>query len=151
GTESVNQELVYERLRGSVDRHTNWYAAGFNDGNGVVKDQAFSPFVASSYVMSASDEFTTCGITVQCPPDGLKRWMFIFRVKPENWYNPQRILDNEPVDFDKMWFDETSFGDSGLANGESAWDRLGTAMEEELDSILYLIHVEETHHGEFDH
>ena len=141
GTDNADAELAYERLRGSVDRHTNWYSAGYNDGNGVVKEQAFSPFVASSYVMSASDDFTTCGITVQCPPDGLKRWMFVFRVKPQNWYNPQRILDNETIDFDKMWFDETSFGDSGLANGESAWDRMGTAMEEELDSILYLINV----------
>lgn len=141
GMEGGSPELAYERLRGSVDRHTNWYSASYTDMNGDVRDQAFSPFVASSYVMQASDAFTTCGITVNCPPDGLRRWMFIFRIKPENWYNPQRLADGDPVDFDKMWFDETSFGDSGLANGENAWDRLGTAVESELDSILYLINV----------
>lgn len=142
GQENANLELAYERLRGSVDRHTNWYSAGYKDSNGDVRGQAFSPFVASSYVMRASDAFTTCGITVNCPPDGLKRWMFIFRIKPQNWYHPQRLLNGEPVNFDTMWFDETSFGDSGLANHENAWDRLGTAMESELDSILYLINVE---------
>ncbi len=40
-----------------------------------------------------------------------------------------------------MWFDETSFGDTSLANSEKAWDRLGTALEGELDSILYLWNV----------
>lgn len=141
GTANADLQMAYERLRDAVDRHTDWYSSGYNDKNGTIKDQAYSPFVASSYDMSASDGFTSCGITVQCPPDGLKRWMFIFRIKPQNWYNPARILKGEPVDFDTMWLDETSFGISGLADSEKAWDRLGTAMEEELDSILYLINV----------
>jgi len=145
GSEKVSEaskQLAYELIRDAVDRHTDWYSSGFNDGNGVAKNQAYSPFVASSYVMSASDAFTTCGITVSCPPDGLKRWMFVFRIKAENFYNPNRIINNEAVNFDTMWFDETSFGVSGLADSENAWDRLGTAMESELDSILYLINVE---------
>lgn len=148
GTNSANFQVAYERIRDAVDRHTDWYSSGFNDKNGTVKDQAYSPFVASSYEMSSSDAFTTCGITVPCPPDGLKRWMFIFRIKGKNWYNTSRILKNEPVDFDKMWFDETSFGVSGLADSEHAWDRLGTAMEDELDSILYLIGVDHQQSGE---
>ena len=142
GGDTPNKQLAYERLREAVDRHTDWYSSGFNDGNGVSKDQAYSPFVASSYEMSESNKFTSCGATVQCPPDGLKRWMFVFRIKKQNWYTPARILKNERINFDTMWFDETSFGASGLANNEKAWDRLGTAMEAELDSILYLIHVE---------
>ncbi|MBY0315795.1 MAG: hypothetical protein K2Q26_09765 [Bdellovibrionales bacterium] len=141
GTANADLQMAYERLRDAVDRHTDWYSSGYNDKNGTIKDQAYSPFVASSYDMSASDGFTSCGITVQCPPDGLKRWMFIFRIKPQNWYNPARILKGEPLDFDTMWLDETSFGISGLADSEKAWDRLGTPMEEELDSILYLINV----------
>lgn len=141
GDKKVDLNSAYTRIRDAVDRHTDWYNSGFNDKNGVAKNQAYSPFVASSYEMSASDGFTSCGTTVQCPPDGLKRWMFVFRIKPQNWYTPARILNNEPVNFDTMWFDETSFGRSSLADGEKAWDRLGTAIEGEFDSILYLINV----------
>lgn len=142
GTNNSNPEQAYKLIRDAVDRHTDWYNSGYNDGNGTSRDQAYSPFVASSYVMSSSDGFTSCGTTVQCPPDGLKRWMFIFRIKAQNWYTPLSIQNNQPIDFDKMWFDETSFGISNLADSEHAWDRLGTAQEEELDSILYLINVD---------
>ena len=135
-------QTLYERIRDAVDRHTDWYHSGFNDRNGVAKEQAYSPFVASSYEMSESDNFTECGTTVQCPNDGLKRWMFVFRVKGDNWYTPERIQKGDAVDFDRMWFDETSFGVSNLANSEKAWDRLGTAMEGELDSILHLMNVD---------
>lgn len=150
GTDSADQERAYVLLRDAVDRHTDWYSSGYNDGNGVTKDQAYSPFVASSYVMQSSDGFTQCGTTVQCPPDGLKRWMFVFRIKAQNWYTPARIAANEPLDFDKMWFDETSFGVSGLADSEHAWDRLGTAQESEFDSILYLVNVSYDYEGEFE-
>jgi hypothetical protein len=40
-----------------------------------------------------------------------------------------------------MWMDETSFGFSRLADEERAWDRLGTPMEEEFESILYLHNI----------
>ena len=40
-----------------------------------------------------------------------------------------------------MWFDETTFGTTGLAKSERAWDRLGTALEDEFDSILYLHNI----------
>lgn len=152
GTADANQEQAYVLIRDAVDRHTDWYSSGYNDSNGTSKNQAYSPFVASSYVMQSSDGFTQCGTTVQCPDDGLKRWMFVFRIKAANWYTPARIQNNEPIDFDKMWFDETSFGVSGLADGEHAWDRLGTAQEEEFDSILYLINVsyDDSFGGEFE-
>jgi hypothetical protein len=140
-TEKADLGKAYSRIRDAVDRHTDWYSSGYNDRAGTVKEQAYSPFVASSYVMSASDGFTSCGATVQCPPDGLKRWMFVFRVKPQNWYTPAKLNEKKPVDFETMWFDETSFGVSSLADGEKAWDRLGTSFESEMDSILYLINV----------
>lgn len=141
GSSTPSAPLVYELIRSAVDRHTDWYASSYNDKNGTLKNQAYSPLVASSYEMSESDQFTFCGITVPCPPDGHKRWMFIFRVKAENWYTPARALNGEPVNFDTMWFDETSFGETGLADSEKAWDRLGTPMEGEMDSILYLYNI----------
>ena len=93
--------------------------------------QAYSPFVASSYEMSESNSFVNCGITVPCTPehDDRKQWMFIFRIKKDNWYTTQRLAAGEKIDFSRMWFDETAFGTTGLADSEKAWDRLGTAWK----------------------
>ncbi len=145
GSSKANLPEAFERLRNAVNRHTNWYASSFDDQLGhekSVRDQAYSPFVASSYEMSASNGFTECGVTVQCDGDGRKAWMLVFKVKKDNWYNTDSLMQNKPVDFDKMWFDETTFGTDGLADSERAWDRLGTALETELDTILYLHNLE---------
>jgi hypothetical protein len=138
---SFNAKLLYERLRDSVNRHTDWYKSGFTDGRGMTRNQAYSPFVASSYEMSKSDQFTSPGVTVGTHSDGRKHWMFIFRVKKTDWYNSQSIASKTAVDFDRNWFDETSIGTVGLAKSERAFDRLGTALEGELDSILYLHNI----------
>jgi hypothetical protein len=145
--------FIFERLQRAVDRHTNWYASSYDsapslpltDRNRRIMEQAFSPFVASSYEMSESNNFTQCGLTIPCSENGNsdfndhKHWMFIFKVKKDNWYRPEDILaGNVTPDFDRIWIDETSFGDDDLANRERAWDRLGTPMEDEHAEILYL-------------
>jgi hypothetical protein len=145
GTSSANTSEAFERLRDAVNRHTNWYASAFDDGLGSdksKKDQAYSPFVASSYEMSASNQFTECGITVSCQGDGRKAWMLVFKVKKSNWYNTESLLAKKPINFDRMWIDETTFGTDHLADSERAWDRLGTALEDELATILYLHNLE---------
>ncbi len=133
-----NKELAFERIRDAVNRHTDWYASAYDDGLGTYRDQAYSPFVASSYEMSASNGFTQPGSTVASPADGCKHWMFVFKLKLDQWYNTRSIMDQRPVNFNVNWFDETSLGTNSLADGERALDRLGTALEGEMDSILYL-------------
>lgn len=141
---SQSESVGFERLRDAMNRHTNWYQSQWDDGLGgknSVKTQAYSPFVASSYEPSESDQFTFCGITVPCPPDGRKHWMFVFRVKGKNWFRVDDIPGiKKPVNFSYQWFDETSLGTTALADAEHAWDRMGTALEEELEggAILYL-------------
>lgn len=140
------EELTFERLRDAVNRHTQWYQSKWDDGLGTdksLKDQAYSPFVASSYEPSQSDAFTYCGITVPCEADGFKHWMYVFRIKGTNVYNTDRVAKGDPIDLSKMWLDETSLGTTGLANKEHAWDRLGTALEQELvqGGILYLHNI----------
>jgi hypothetical protein len=147
---AANSFGAWERLRDAVNRHTNWYQSQWDDGLGgrsSYKEQAYSPFVASSYEPSESDQFTFCGITVPCPPDGFKHWMFVFRVKGKNWYKVDNLVLNgtpeQGVDFSYQWFDETSLGTTGLADREHAWDRMGTALEDELSggAILYLHNI----------
>lgn len=138
GTPTANTEMVFERLRDSVNRHTDWYASKYDDLAGQVRDQAYSPFVASSFEMKASDTFAQPGVTVGSPADGCKHWMFIFKIKKENWYSSKSVADKKPVNFNLNWFDETSLGTNSLADHERALDRLGTTLEGEMDSILYL-------------
>lgn len=141
GTPQQDSGFAYERLRDAVNRHTDWYSSGFDDSMGTVKTEAYSPFVASSYEMSQSDQFTFPGVTVNSPSDGRKHWMFVFKVKKSNWYNTESLANNQPVDFERHWFDETSFGTNGLAKREHAWDRLGSPLEGEYDSIIYLHNI----------
>lgn len=140
--QSANKELAFERLRNAVNRHTDWYASRYDDGLGTVREQAYSPFVASSYEMSASDAFTSPGVTVQSPSDGCKQWMFVFKLKNDQWYNTRSIVNKTPIDFNRHWLDETSLGTNHLADSEHALDRLGTALEGEMDAILYLHNIE---------
>lgn len=145
-TGNIDESTAFMRLRNAVNRHTNWYKSAYNDqlgGTKSTKDQAYSPFVASSYEMSKSNAFNECGYTVQCDGDGRKAWMLVFKIKKSNWYNTRSLkANNQLVDFDKMWIDETSFGTDSLADSERAFDRLGTALETELDTILYLHNLE---------
>ena len=141
GTKTVNRNLAYSRLRDAVNRHTDWYNSGYDDGLGMKRDEAYSPFVASSYEMSASDGFTSPGVTVQSPSDGCKHWMFVFKLKLDQWYTTLSVQQKKPINFDRHWLDETSFGTNELADSERALDRLGTALEGEMDSILYLHNI----------
>lgn len=138
----TDTQLSFNRLRDAVNRHTDWYASGYQDKlEPKTRDQAYSPFVASSYEMSASNTFTAPGTTVNSPSDGCKHWMFVFKIKLDKWYNTQSIKDKKLVDFNQNWFDETSLGTNHLADSEHALDRLGTALEDEMDSILYLHNI----------
>ena len=144
GTDSPDKGLAFERLRNSVNRHTDWYASGYDDkvsGPEKIKTQAYSPFVASSFEMKASDGFTSPGVTVNSPADGCKHWMFVFKIKRDQWYSSRSIAEGKKVDFNRNWFDETSLGTNHLADHERALDRLGTALEGELDSIMYLNNI----------
>jgi hypothetical protein len=130
-----DRKLAYKRLRDAVNRHTNWYQSAFEDGMGWTMSQVYSPFVASSHVISASDGFAW--------GDGGRQWMFIHRVPVKNVYSTRSVMERVPVNFDTMWFDETALGtEAGVyAKSERALDRLGTALEGEFDSILYLPEV----------
>lgn len=139
--QSEKLPFAFYRLRYAVDRHTDWYQSGYDDDRGRAMNQAYSPFVASSYEPSKSNQFISCGFTVACSgsnPDTRKQWMFVFKVHKDNWYRTQDLAAGKTVNFSKMWFDETTFGATGLADEERAFDRLGTPLEGEYAEIMYV-------------
>jgi hypothetical protein len=115
--------------------------------NKYANTEAYSMLVAGSYEMEESDSFVSPCYTVPCNGDWAdyarkyKHLMYIFKVHKDNWYTPESINADKPIDFDTQWYDETAFGDSSLANSEKAMDRIGTALEPELDAILYLQNI----------
>lgn len=145
------QVMLYERLKAAVDRHTDWYASGYDDeiGHGKTRSQAFSPFVASSYEISLSDGFVNCGPTIPCicndtswkDSRNYKHFMYVFKVYKDRWYTPHNLQNKQIPNFDLDWFDETTFGTVPLAKQERAWDRLGTPLENELYTVLYLHNI----------
>jgi hypothetical protein len=135
--------FIYKRLSGAVDTHTDWYSSGYDDqlAQNRNRDQAYSPFVASSYEMSKSETFTKPGTTVPVFDEKAREFrhlMFIFKIHKNNWYTAEDIASGRSIDFDRMWLDETSLGNSSLAKHEKGWDRLGSSLEEEHHTILYL-------------
>ncbi len=153
-TGEAQKQFVFERIQRSVDRHTNWYASGYDRAPNLplahparfTINQAYSPFVASSYEMNQSNGFVNCGVTIPCSGkeefDGHKQWMFVFKVRKKNLMRPEDIAaGNVTPDFRTTWFDETAFGDDRLANSERALDRLGTVVEDEHSDILYLWNI----------
>lgn len=150
-------EIIFERIKDAVNRHTNWYSSAYTDGMNQGRDQnQYSPFVASSYFMHASDGFVACGTTIPCAnidPNKIekaksandsrhyKHFMYVFKIRKDKWYTPKDVANGKVPDFDHYWLDETSFGDDGLADSEIAFDRLGTPLEDELDTILYLHNI----------
>ncbi len=131
---------AWRRLRDAVNRHTDWYASGYNDGlpDGMMRGQAYSPFVASSYEMSKSDAFVAAGYTVPGVGDFRRHWMYVFKVKRSNWYRQLDLLRGKKINFDRHWLDETTLGTNHLAKEERAFDRLGSPAEKEFDTIIYL-------------
>lgn len=131
---------AWHRLRDAVNRHTDWYASGYNDGfsDGMKRNQAYSPFVASSYEMSKSDAFVAAGYTVPGVGDFRRHWMYVFKVKRTNWYRQLDVMHGKPVNFDRHWLDETTLGTNHLAKHERAFDRLGSPSENEFDTIIYM-------------
>jgi hypothetical protein len=68
--------------------------------------------------------------------------MYVFRIPVANWLHSLSVKSGGAINLDTAWLDETSIGDTSLAESEKAFDRLGTALEGELDSILYLHNIE---------
>ncbi len=97
-----DKEKVEKIIQIAVDRHTDWYSSKYDDEMTFRRkknDQAYSPFVASSYEMAASDAFTSPGYTATSPDptaSQYKHWMFVFKVHKNNWYTPARLASRPP-------------------------------------------------------
>lgn len=143
-----NDNILWDRIATVLDRHTDWYMIDMINLEKSVYLPTFSPWVASSYYIDKSDNFTKPGYAMGLAGDGHRHWMFIQRVHKDNWLKASMIKLQEEdeeetlpkIDLYNTWFDETTFSRSSLGAAERGWDRFGTVSPEELGDILYLYH-----------
>lgn len=134
------------RLNQALDRHTNWGPTGYYmlDASDPSDTSprfigAYSPIVACSYDISASNGFAT-GNYPSTPvfEQGRTKWMFVMRFRTADYYSEQAMRDGRPIDFDRNYFNETSLSNDYYS--ERALDRFGWVPLEDMHANIYFVY-----------
>src|SRR5690606_38398147 len=105
---------------------------------------AYSPFVAASYDVSASDFFVRRDYPSTDPFElGRAKWLFVRRVPAASDYDEVDLANGRPIDFDTMYFNETSLSNDYY--DERALDHWGYIEGAEMYAQVYLTYG---HRGE---
>lgn len=137
------KEDAWHRVTVVLDRHTDWYQIDTINMSLAQYSPTYSPWVASSYYINKSDDFTKPGYAMGLPGDGHRHWMFVQKVPVDRWFNASHLREtqdweNYDLDIHNTWFDETTFSRSSLGQHEQGWDRFGTATYDEVGQIFYM-------------
>ena len=132
------------RLNAALDRHTNWGPTGYYmldaSDTGDTSPRfygAYSPIVAASYDVSASDFFVRRDYpTTDSFELGRAKWLFVMRFPTAAYYDEQMMREGKPIDFDVHYFNETSLSNDFYR--ERALDRFGWVPMEHMHANVYL-------------
>jgi hypothetical protein len=132
------------RLNQAIDRHTNWGPTGYYQIDASDPGDfsprffgAYSPIVAASYEISASDWFAKRDYTTSDPWEaGRTKWMYFMRFRAEHYYDEARLKAGDPLDFTRHYLNETSLSNDYY--GERALDHFGWIPEGEIHAVVYL-------------
>jgi hypothetical protein len=139
------------RLNQAIDRHTNWGPTGYYMLDATTPGDssprffgAYSPIVAASYDVSASDFFIRRDYPSTDPFElGRAKWLFVMRFPVESYYDERALAAGEPIDFDRHYFNETSLSNDYY--DERALDHFGYIEGAEMVAQVYLTYG---HRGE---
>ena len=139
------------RLNQALDRHTNWGPTGYYMLDASTPGDssprffgAYSPIVAASYDVSASDFFIRRDYpSTDAFELGRAKWLFVMRFPVEHYYDEQALAAGEPIDFDRHFFNETSLSNDYY--DERALDHFGYIEGAEMHAQVYLTYG---HRGE---
>lgn len=142
------------RFNQALDRHSNWGPTGYYlpgmhtqtiQGGQVVADRpgflsSYSPFVATSYDVSASDAFARKDYTSTHPLEqGKTKWMFIIRFRASDYYDEADLAAGNPIDFDRQYFNETSLSNDYYR--ERSLDRFGWIDADDIYASIYFVYA----------
>jgi hypothetical protein len=136
------------RFNQALDRHTNWgptsyYMEDASPENASASQiryiGAYSPIVACSYDISASNSFAS-GDYPTTPPfeQGVTKWMFVMKYRADNYYDEVALRDGKKMNFDKHYFNETSLSNDYYV--ERALDRFGWVPGSDLHANIYFVY-----------
>jgi hypothetical protein len=105
---------------------------------------AYSPIVAASYDVSASDFFVRRDYPSTDPFEyGKAKWLHVMRFPTTSYYDEQDLAVGKAMDFDKHYFNETSLSNDYY--DERALDHWGYVEGAEAYAQVYLTYG---HRGE---
>jgi hypothetical protein len=139
------------RFNQALDRHTNWGPTGYYMLDASDPDDqsprfygAYSPIVAASYDVSASDFFVRRDYpTTPSFERGRAKWLFVMKFPAERYYDSRDLEDGRPMDFDQNYFSEPALSNDFY--DERALDHWGFIPAEEHHAQVYLTYG---HRGE---
>lgn len=133
------------RFNQALDRHTNWGPTSYYmiDASKVGAAPqsirylgAYSPIVACSYDISASDGFARSNYSTTHPFEkSMVKWMFVMRFRAENYYDEKDLRESRPMNFAKHYFNETSLSNDYYV--ERALDHFGYIPPGEAHANIY--------------
>lgn len=141
------------RFNQALDRHSNWgptsyYLPGMHvqtlQAGQVVNDRpgfisSYSPFVATSYDVSASDAFARKDYTSTHPLEqGVTKWMFVIRFRASDYYDEDDLREGRAIDFDRQYFNETSLSNDFYR--ERSLDKFGWIPAEDIYASIYFVY-----------
>jgi hypothetical protein len=100
---------------------------------------AYSPIVACSYDISASNGFAS-GDYPTTPPfeQGVTKWMFVMKFRADHYYDEVAMRAGEKMNFDTDYFNETSLSNDYYV--ERALDRFGWVPGGDLHANIYFVY-----------
>jgi len=139
-------EARMARLNAGLDRHTNWgptsyyQIAASEEGDPAPSwSPMYSPIVACSYDISASNDFASDDYSTTPEfEQGHTKWMYIMRFPTADYYNEVDLRAGRPIDFDKNYFNETSLSNDYYR--ERALDRFGWVPLADMYANIYFVY-----------
>ena len=139
------------RFNQALDRHTNWGPTGYYMLDASTPGDtsprffgAYSPIVAASYDVSASDFFVRRDYpSTDAFEYGRAKWLFVMRFPVSSYYDAQDLANGAPMDFDRHYFNETALSNDYY--DERALDHWGYIEGSEAYAQVYLTYG---HRGE---
>ncbi len=139
------------RFNQALDRHTNWGPTGYYMLDASTPGDtsprffgAYSPIVAASYDVSASDFFVRRDYpSTDAFEQGRAKWLFVMRFPVSSYYDAKDLAAGKPMRFDEHYFNETSLSNDYY--DERALDHWGYIETQEAYAQVYLTYG---HRGE---
>jgi hypothetical protein len=137
-------EEIKRRLEVLFNRHSDFYRTFLYDSRANFLADTNSPISSSSYYLNQSHKFTFKGFSRDRIEEPVMQWLYIYKIKKENYYSGYDIKAAKKPDFKADWLNERDFSSHDLATEELSLNKLAAPEASEFDALLWLGDVKVT-------